>query len=179
MLKMCDSFLPEVHTQLTVGLRRWGFHEQVPTFAGAYLATAGHNHKLVVYSVSDASIAAERTFEARVTSVDWKPQGNAILCMLHSGEIHVWENVISTDHVPPCQAVEKASAETEQPPEPTRSMQPSREHERPVPSANLGPSASGNSADGRVCSDLHLSRIYLLHYFLQACRTETIQGTGV
>ena len=63
---------------------------------------------VIVWNVATASVAAAYSCEHPVLSLDWEPNGNALVCMLQSGDLDIWNDVITEGQQPlPCEDVPK------------------------------------------------------------------------
>ena len=72
--------------------------------AGLYLATAGQDCKLVVWELRSKAQVAMETSPAALVSMDWRPEGNCLLCMTVEGKLLLWKNAVPSGHRGPCEA---------------------------------------------------------------------------
>lgn len=62
---------------------------------GLYLASQGEDNQLLVWDVSKETVLEKRSLNDRALNLEWNPRGNQLICMTCSGDLVVWDDVIS------------------------------------------------------------------------------------
>lgn len=80
--------------------------EYYQVVTGLYLASAGLDDQLVIWDLHLKSKLASQELPGGPTSLEWKPEGNAVLCSTNVGKLFLWEGCVPKGNRGPIEAAD-------------------------------------------------------------------------